>query len=65
MPAKPFALTKRSLAFLTAISSASCASPPPDCAWVKTIHVDPLDRLVRATQEQIVAHNRKVAGFCR
>ncbi|MCC7168130.1 MAG: hypothetical protein IT565_11235 [Rhodospirillales bacterium] len=42
MPARPFALTKRSLVFLTAISNASCA-----------------------TQEQIVAHNRKADRFCR
>jgi len=36
-----------------------------ECAWAKRIVTAPDDVMARATKEQIVAHNRKVATFCR
>jgi hypothetical protein len=36
-----------------------------DCAWVRQIVVNDGDEITRPTAEQIVAHNRKVAEFCR
>ena len=36
-----------------------------DCAWVRRIIVNDEDVITRSTAEQIVAHNRKVAAFCR
>ena len=45
---------------------ASCTAPvATSCAWVKQIVVADGDRITRPTAEQIVAHNRKVAAFCR
>ena len=41
----------------------SCAAD--ECSWAKRIVVHEKDALVRATAEQIVAHNRKVERFCR
>ena len=46
----------------------SCETPAAnECAWVKQIITDAgaADRLTRAEQEQVVAHNRKVKEFCR
>lgn len=42
----------------------SCATGG-ECAWAKRIVTAPDDVMARATKEQIVAHNRKVATFCR
>jgi hypothetical protein len=54
------------LACLTMIFTTSCtATVVSDCAWVRGIVVNAEDRITRPTAEQIVAHNRKVAGFCR
>ena len=33
--------------------------------WAKRIQVNEQDFITRPTAEQIVAHNRKVAAFCR
>ena len=49
---------------LTMIWIASCAVGD-ECSWAKRINISEKDVLVRATKEQIVAHNRKVATFCR
>jgi hypothetical protein len=43
---------------------ASCATAG-ECAWAKRIVTAQEDVMTRATKEQIVAHNRKVAAFCR
>jgi len=45
-------------------SIVSCATDD-GCAWAKRIVVSEHDQLARTTKEQIVAHNRKVATFCR
>jgi hypothetical protein len=42
----------------------SCATGG-ECAWAKRIQVNEQDFITRPTAEQIVAHNRKVAAFCR
>jgi hypothetical protein len=46
------------------ISIASCAATD-ECAWSKRITTRAGDVLTRPTKEAIVAHNRKVAAFCR
>lgn len=57
-------LTKMFLVLAIPIWIASCATGG-DCAWAKRIVTAPEDTMTRATKEQIVAHNRKVAIFCR
>lgn len=52
------------LVLATMISLASCATGG-ECAWAKRIQVNEGDFITRSTGEQIVAHNRKVAAFCR
>ena len=42
----------------------SCATGG-ECSWAKRIQVNEQDVITRPTAEQIVAHNRKVAEFCR
>ena len=49
--------------FLMLTFMTSCVAN--ECSWAKRIIVDEQDALVRATAEQIVAHNRKVDRFCR
>jgi hypothetical protein len=49
--------------FLMLTFMTSCAAN--ECSWSKRIIVAEKDVLVRATAEQIVAHNRKVERFCR
>lgn len=54
------------LACLTMLFIASCTEMvASDCAWVKRIIVNAEDKITRPTAGQIVAHNRKVAEFCR
>jgi len=43
---------------------ASCATGD-ECSWARQIRTSDRDVLMRATKEQIVAHNRKVIAFCR
>jgi hypothetical protein len=51
---------------LTLILMTSCTTVvASDCAWVRQITVNDADEITRPTAEQIVAHNRKVAEFCR
>jgi len=57
-------LMKTSLVCLMMISTANCATGD-ECSWAKQITVSGHDTLVRSTKQQIVAHNRKVAAFCR
>lgn len=45
--------------------SCTAAKVASDCAWVKRIVVNEADVITRPTAEQVVAHNRKVAEFCR
>lgn len=54
---------KASAVFLMLSFMTSCAAD--ECSWAKRIVVHESDVLVRATAEQIVAHNRKVERFCR
>lgn len=54
------------LACLMLIFTASCVTTvASDCAWVRRIVVSEDDVITRSTAGQIVAHNRKVAEFCR
>jgi len=57
-------LTKMLLVSAIPIWIGSCATGG-ECAWAKRIVTAPDDVMARATKEQIVAHNRKVATFCR
>jgi hypothetical protein len=59
----PIGSMKISGIFLMLTFMTSCAAN--ECSWTKRIIVDEKDALVRATAEQIVAHNRKVERFCR
>ena len=59
----PIGSMKMSGIFLMLSFMTSCAAN--ECSWAKRIIVDEQDALVRATAEQIVAHNRKVERFCR
>ena len=36
-----------------------------ECAWVKAITLAPDDVVSRTTENEIIAHNRKVYEFCR
>ena len=54
---------KMSWVFLMLICMTSCTAN--ECSWAKQVVVNEKDDLVRATAEQIVAHNRKVEAFCR
>lgn len=51
---------------LMLIFMTSCATRPvvSECGWVTQIIVSPGDVITRATAEQIVQHNRKVAENC-
>jgi len=46
-------------------SLSGCAETVSGCGWVRSIVPDKGDVLARSTKEQIVAHNRAVAAFCR
>ena len=59
----PIGSMKASGIFLMLTLMTSCAAD--ECSWAKRITVHEKDALVRATAEQIVAHNRKVDRFCR
>ena len=52
------------LVLATALLMTSCATGG-ECSWAKRIIVNEQDFITRPTAEQIVAHNRKVARFCR
>jgi hypothetical protein len=54
-------------AWMTALWISGCAMPDSDCAWVRRIQPEGPDIAVisRSLKEQIVAHNEKVAAFCR
>jgi hypothetical protein len=56
--------TRLFLLCLTISLITSCATAD-ECSWSKRIVVTDADQLSRPTKEQIVAHNRKVAAFCR
>lgn len=56
---------RKSLILILLVFATSCAAPAADCAWVKRIEVAQGDILGEALARQIVAHNRKVAEFCR
>jgi len=47
------------------MSLSGCAGTASGCGWVRMIVPDKSDVLARSTKEQIVAHNRAVAAFCR
>ena len=44
---------------------AGCTVSSDGCSWVREIYVADEDRLTRQTEDRIIAHNMKVAEFCR
>ncbi len=57
-------LMKMLLVLATMSLLGSCATGG-ECSWAKKIYVNEGDVITRPTALQIVAHNRKVAAFCR
>ena len=36
-----------------------------ECSWAKAIYLAPQDVVAQATEDKIIAHNKKVAELCR
>lgn len=45
--------------------ASGCTVVSDGCTWAKEIYLDEGDKVSPATEDKIIAHNQKVAEFCR
>lgn len=57
-------LTSACILSATLIAIGGCAGGT-ECSWAKSISTSKQDVLTRQTENEIIAHNMKVARFCR
>ncbi len=67
MPAVLQRLTRVSIVCLTMSALSGCVEIviAAECSWVKAIYLASQDVVTRATEDKIIAHNKKVAELCR
>jgi len=60
-------LTRVSIICLTMSALSGCVEIviAAECSWAKAIYLAPQDVVAQATEDKIIAHNKKVAELCR